>query len=124
MLKAGVVGIISFWFIFDILRLERENEKTEDTIKHISKKIEKLKFKNSGKLFVFMVSIFQGFFLFRVSIKNLESRGFKSRDLRKIPCFDYKNPETKKIPNPGDFQKIPKKSVKNSKFFLIFFKDI
>ena len=52
MLKAGVVGIISFWFIFDILRLERENQKTEETIKHISKKIEKLKFKNSGKEFV------------------------------------------------------------------------
>ena len=54
MLKAGVVGIISFWFIFDILRLERENQKTEETIKHISKKIEKLKFKNSGISFVFM----------------------------------------------------------------------
>ena len=52
MLKAGVVGIISFWFIFDILRLERENQKTEETIKHISKKIEKLKFKNSGIEFV------------------------------------------------------------------------
>ena len=48
MLKTGVVGVISLWFIFDILRLERENQKTEETIKHISKKIEKLKFENSG----------------------------------------------------------------------------
>ena len=56
MLKAGVVGIISFLFIFDILRLERENQKTEETIKHISKKIEKLKFKNSGIEFVQNIS--------------------------------------------------------------------
>lgn len=53
MLKTGVVGVISLWFIFDILRLERENQKTEETIKHISKKIEKLKFKNNGIEFVY-----------------------------------------------------------------------
>ena len=48
MLKSGVIGFLSLWFVFDILRINRENGETEKALRKISTKIDKLKFKNSG----------------------------------------------------------------------------